>query len=272
MPLTSTGPRPIALRFRNIDTGEDRPDLIDGVYYGSAWGADNRTFFFVRPDEMMRPWQVWRHLLGTESAEDRLVFQEDDERFFVDVDLSRSQKRIVIHSSSKTTSEARWIDAGAPDSEPTVILARQLGVEYEAEHDGEGWLIRSNHPGPDGAAATNFALYRLAEESADPLTLRNGTRPPERRQDRVGRRLRGLPRDRRAIRSRRPRATPDHRDGWNRPCDRTARARSQPGRRDPTLNGIHPASPVRVHVAGDSPAARSNTQFHPASARRSGPR
>ena len=51
---------------------------------------DNRTFFYVRPDHAMRPWQVWRHHLGAGSgADDTLVFQEDDERFFVEVGLSQ---------------------------------------------------------------------------------------------------------------------------------------------------------------------------------------
>jgi oligopeptidase B len=165
------GSEAYALRFRDLDSGEDHADLIEGVYYGSAWAADNKVFFYVRPDEAMRPWQVWSHVLGTDPGGDRLVFQEDDERFFVDVDLSRSEQRIVIHSSSKTSSDARWLDARAPQGDPTVILARQPGVEYDVEHDGTGWLILSNHPGPDGAVATNFALYRLAEAGADPATL-----------------------------------------------------------------------------------------------------
>ncbi len=33
----------------------------------------------------MRPWQVWRHTVGTPASKDQLVFQEDDERFFVSV-------------------------------------------------------------------------------------------------------------------------------------------------------------------------------------------
>jgi oligopeptidase B len=156
------------LRFRHIESGVDLEDTVEGIYYGSAWASDNQTFFYVRPDSAMRPWQVWRHELG--GTEDRLVFQEDDERFFAEVELSRSQQRIVINTSSKTTSESWWMDAADP-GDPQVILARQPGVEYDVDHDRSGWLVRSNQAGPDGGACPNFALYRLAEGSTEPALV-----------------------------------------------------------------------------------------------------
>ncbi len=155
------------LRFRSLDSLEDLPDTIEGVYYGSAWSARGQVFYYVKPDEAMRPYQVWRHLLGTEADHDVLVYQEDDERFFVSVYLSRSRRRIVIDSDSKTSSEVRWLDADAVDAgESTVLLARQPGVEHRAEHDGDGWLILTNQPGPGGRPATNFELHRL-DDSGD---------------------------------------------------------------------------------------------------------
>jgi oligopeptidase B len=160
------------LKFRDLETGRDLPDEIEGVYYGSAWAADNSTFFYVRPDEAMRPYQVWRHRLGsTGASDDELVFEENDERFFVSVALTRTESRVVIHTSSSTTSEALWIDAAAPGGALRVIMPREDGVEYDVEHDGDSWLIRTNRPADDGSARTNFALFRLRESSNDPTDL-----------------------------------------------------------------------------------------------------
>jgi oligopeptidase B len=78
------------LRFRDLSTGRDLDDVIRGLYYGTAWAADSRTFFYVRPDATMRPFQVWRHELGTSSAQDVLVLQEDDEHFELSVELTKS--------------------------------------------------------------------------------------------------------------------------------------------------------------------------------------
>jgi oligopeptidase B len=163
------GSESYTLRFRDLETGQDAAETIEGVYYGSAWAADNRTFFYVRPDEAMRPWQVWRHQIG-EPGDDVLVYQEDDERFFVDVGLTRSQRYVLVHTASKTTSEAWYLDAHAPlSSPPRVILARQPGIEYDVDDDGSGWLVRTNRPDASGAPATNFALYRLPSAGgADP--------------------------------------------------------------------------------------------------------
>ncbi len=169
--LDLDGSESYTLRFRDLETGDDRPDVIEGVYYGSAWSADGGTFFYVRPDAAMRPWQVWRHELGTDAGADQMVFQEDDERFYVGLGLSRSRQRIVVHSSSKTSSEVWFVDAAAPSSDARPVLAREPGVEYDVEHDGDGWLILTNRPDADGTAATNFALYRLAETSSDPGDL-----------------------------------------------------------------------------------------------------
>ncbi len=167
------GSESYTLRFRELSSGTDLPDVVEAVYYGSAWALDNRTFFYVRPDEAMRPWQVWRHQLGQGPEKDVLVFQEDDERFFVGIGLSRSEKRILIESASKTTSEAHWVDSSTPTDKPRVVLARQAGVEYDVEHDGVAWLIRTNRPAPDGRPATNFALYRLPDQSSDPIGAGN---------------------------------------------------------------------------------------------------
>lgn len=169
------GSETFTLHFKDLSTGDDLTDEITGVYYGSAWATDNRTFFYVRPDEAVRPYQVWRHTLAATSSNsttaDELVYQEDDERFFVSIGCSRDESRILIHSASSVTSEARWIDAAAPDVPPTVILERAAGVEYDVERDGESWLVRTNRPAPDGSPRTNFALYRLPETSHDPGEL-----------------------------------------------------------------------------------------------------
>jgi oligopeptidase B len=167
------GSESYTLRFRDIDTGLDHDDVVTGVYYGSAWALDNETFFYVRPDAAMRPWQVWRHRLGSApETSDILVFQEDDERFFVELGLSRSKRYVVIHTASKATSEARWLDAVDPAAgEPRVILPRQPDVEYDVEDDGAAWLVRTNRPGLDGVATPNFALYRLSSDSHDPADL-----------------------------------------------------------------------------------------------------
>jgi oligopeptidase B len=140
------------LRFRDLESGRDLDDLIDGVYYGAAWSADSRTFFYVKPDRSMRPYQVWRHRLGTATAEDLLVFEEGDERFEVNVETSKSERYVLISSASQVTSEVLFIPSDDPDAAPLVIEPRRDDVDYSVDHQGERFLILTN----DGAK--NFRL------------------------------------------------------------------------------------------------------------------
>ena len=140
------------LRFRDIATGRELDDVVAGVYYGGAWAADNATFFYVRPDKAMRPFQVWRHRLGTSAAADVLVFQEDDERFEVSVELAKSERFIFLTTASQVTSETHFLRSDEPDAEPVLVEPRRTGIEYTVEHQEDRFVILTN----DGA--TNFRL------------------------------------------------------------------------------------------------------------------
>src|SRR5260370_31313972 len=123
-----------------------------GVYYGAAWSADSRTFFYVMPDPAERPFQVWRHALGTPVEDDVLVLQEDDERFELNVQPTKSERYIVLTSTSQVTSEIRFLRTDEPEALPRLVEARRHGIEYSIDHQGDRFLILTN----DGAL--NFML------------------------------------------------------------------------------------------------------------------
>lgn len=164
------------LRFRDLGSGDDLADVVEDVQYGSAWSGSCKSFYYVRPDKAMRPWQVWHHVLGTPAAKDHLLFQEDDERFFVSVGLTRSKRFVLVTSESKMSSEVRYLRADKERDHLSVVLPRREGVEYDVDHAvdplrGDVWLVRSNH-GPDGAKLENFAVFELGVGQSDPACLR----------------------------------------------------------------------------------------------------
>ncbi|MDQ1386013.1 MAG: oligopeptidase [Actinomycetota bacterium] len=155
------------LRFRDLETGADLPDVVENVTYGLAWADDARTCFYVRPDDAMRPNEVWRHILGTPAADDVLVLREDDERFYVGVERTRSGRFVLIDVSSKLTSEVWFVPSAKPAAEPRVIEPREQGHEYAVEHHssealGDRFLILTNQ----GGRARNFEL--VSAPSAEP--------------------------------------------------------------------------------------------------------
>jgi oligopeptidase B len=181
--VDQTGAERYILRFRDLATGVDLDGEITNVYYSSAWSADGTTLFYTRPDEAVRPWQVWRHAVGRPAEEDVLVFQEDDERFFVQVGLTRSERYVVITTSSKLTSEVHVADAHRPNDPPRVVEPRRQGVEYSVEHArlpgrGDTFLIVTNDDG-----AENFALIQAP--ATDPGKAHWAVRIPHRAEVRL---------------------------------------------------------------------------------------
>ena len=135
------------LHFRDLSSGKDLSDIVTGVYYGAAWAADSRTFFYVRPDKAMRPYQVWRHVVGTPAEKDVLVLQEDDEHYELNVELTKSERYVVFSSTSQVTGECRFLRSDAPNGQPQLVEPRRHGIEYSVEDQEDRFLILTN----DGA-------------------------------------------------------------------------------------------------------------------------
>ncbi|MEU6999939.1 S9 family peptidase [Nonomuraea sp. NPDC046570] len=147
-----TGDERFTLKFKRLEAGEVLSDEITGIFYGGAWSGDGSAFFYTRIDDAWRPYRVYRHTLGTSAEDDVLVYEETDERFWVGVGLTRSEKYLVLGASSKITSEVRILDANDPTGEFRLVRPRTTGVEYGIEHAGDHFFVLHNE------GAENFEL------------------------------------------------------------------------------------------------------------------
>ncbi|MFC4108848.1 S9 family peptidase [Micromonospora zhanjiangensis] len=151
------GDERFTLRIKDLTSGELLADEIPDTFYGTAWSADGSTLFYLTVDHAWRPHKVWRHAVGSPAGEDVVVHEESDERFWVGVELTRSEKFILIDINSKVTSEVRVIPAGNPTGEPAIIAPRRQGVEYSVEHHGHRFLILHNDQAEDFALSYTSA-------------------------------------------------------------------------------------------------------------------
>ena len=143
------------LRIKDLRTGELIGDEIPNIAAGATW-VGSEWLFYQRVDEAWRPDSVWRHRVGTPTAEDVRVFHEPDESYWVGVGTTRSEKYLMFEAGSKITSEVWFLDCADPTAEPTCVRPRERGIEYDVDHvviGGEDlWLVTHNMTGP------NFAL------------------------------------------------------------------------------------------------------------------
>jgi oligopeptidase B len=133
------------LRIRDLRTGDDLPDEIARSYPGVAWSADSSVLFYLVPDDLNRPFQLWRHRIGTPAADDMLVLSEPDGRYELTLHASRSGRFAVITLACRDTTEVRLIPLAEPLADPILVEPRRRGVEYRVDHaradDGSaGWL------------------------------------------------------------------------------------------------------------------------------------
>ncbi|MDA1155113.1 MAG: S9 family peptidase [Proteobacteria bacterium] len=141
----TTGSEFFTLRLRDTATGQDSATLIADV--GSVAWADGRTLFYVRVDAQHRPNKVFRHQIGSDPADDVLVYEEKDPRYFVGVSRLRSGAYVQIATGMNDENEVWVIPTATPDAAPVLIEARTEGLEYEIDHQGDQFVILTNADG-----------------------------------------------------------------------------------------------------------------------------
>ena len=156
----TNGRRQYTLRVKNLDTGETLADTIPGTAGYGVWADDNKTFFYIENDpETLLSTKVKKHVLGTDPKDDVLVYEEKDDTFYMGIGRTRDDQYIVIGMDSTVSNETRYTSAANP-GEFKVLAARARDVEYDADHHGGRWVIRTNDGG-----ATNFKIVTAADGS-----------------------------------------------------------------------------------------------------------
>ena len=165
------------LRVRIAATGEEYPETIPSTDGDPVWAADSKSFYYVERDDNQRPKRVKRHLVGTDPAEDLLVYEEADDSYFLNVHKSQSGEYIFINSYKGTSSEYRYLRADAGSgAAATLIAPRDEDQLYDVEHHGDYFYIKTN-----ADDAVDFKIVRAPvnepgrENWEDWLPYREGT-------------------------------------------------------------------------------------------------
>ena len=157
----AVGRRQYVVHVRNLETGETYADTVTGVAPELVWADDNKTLFYAENDpETLRTVRIKKHALGTPVVDDPLVYEEKDESFFMGVSRTGDDKFICIDTGSHVSGETRC----APAADPvkfTVLAPRQRDVEYNVDHIGDHWVIRTNADG-----AENFKLMTAPDDAS----------------------------------------------------------------------------------------------------------
>ena len=144
------GRRKYSITFRENKSGKYLADKIEETSGGVVWANDNKTVYYIKKDpQTLREYQVFMHVLGTDSKADVLIYQEDDEKFSVGLEKTITDKYIFISSYSSTSSETWFLDANNTKEPLMVFLPRRKDHLYQVAHHLNGFYILSNQDAPN---------------------------------------------------------------------------------------------------------------------------
>lgn len=134
--------------IRDLETGLDSAEIIKETAGSYVWTNDSSALYYTEYDDNHRPYRVRLHVIGTDQANDPIIFEEKDPGFFVGVGRTQSDKFIVIDAHDHQTSECRLIDAELGGA-PRLVAPRLTDREYDLEERHGLLYIRTNADGAE---------------------------------------------------------------------------------------------------------------------------
>ncbi len=143
--IDDDGSERFTAHIRDLTTGDLLPDTIPETMGALVWSADASVLLYGRVNEHWRIDTLYAHRIGTEVADDVMLFHEEDIGFQCGVGMTHSRAWIALATGDNTTSEVRLLPASDPFAAPILVRARQAGVEYDVEdHDGTLFIVTND--------------------------------------------------------------------------------------------------------------------------------
>lgn len=132
------------ISITDLETRIDIDEPIPNSLGAPVWSADSQHLYYLQLNDNWRPYQVRLHRLGTPLTRDRIVYEEQENSFFVGISDTQSEAWILISAGDHVTSEARLIPADDPGAAPRLVAARRAGIEYHLDHRAGRFYILTN--------------------------------------------------------------------------------------------------------------------------------
>ena len=154
----TSGAERYTMFIKDLESGTVLPAAIESTLGDAVWSADDRSLFYQVMNEHWRSHQVRRHVLGESADEDQVVYEEPDSGFWVDLGEASSERYVIISTGDQVTNESYLLPSDDPDAEPVLVAARRVGHEYDIDHQGDRFVVRTND---------THRNFRLATSPAD---------------------------------------------------------------------------------------------------------
>ncbi len=140
----TSGAERYTMFVKDLASGAVLPEAMENTLGDAVWAADDSTLFYCVSNENWRSYQVRRHAVGQSQERDQVVYEEPDSGFSVDLDEASSERYVIISTGDQVTNEAYLLASDDPDGQPALVAARRVGHEYDIDHQGDRFIVRTN--------------------------------------------------------------------------------------------------------------------------------
>jgi prolyl oligopeptidase len=161
--LSSSGSDWQEWKVRDVETGEDIPDLLKWIKFsGASWTKDNQGFFYSRYDEPNQATQfedanyfqkLFYHRLGTPQSEDTLIYHRPDQKEWGFSGSVTEDGRYLIISVWRGTDPKNLVfykDLNNPDAEVVELISKFEASYSFIDNDGSVFWFRTDLDAPRG--------------------------------------------------------------------------------------------------------------------------
>jgi oligopeptidase B len=150
------GNKQYTLRIKDIKTGIIFTDTMSNVAAkGITWTKDDKAIYYIKNNERVKSYRLMKHVLGTNSVKDVIVYEELDDQNFIFNNLSSSRKYLLLSIKNYNHSEVRYLDLENANASLKLFEARNKDVFYDIDHYyGNEFYVYTNYK------ATNYRVLK----------------------------------------------------------------------------------------------------------------
>jgi oligopeptidase B len=135
--------------LRDLATDKLIEDKIENTSGSVTWSLDSKSYFYTPLDKFHRSKKIYKHIVGTSTKKDELIFEEKDDSFSVGISLSSDEKFFVISTSDSNTIEEYFFSSKNTKIQPQLFQERKKGIKYSIDSWKKYWYVHTNKNAPD---------------------------------------------------------------------------------------------------------------------------
>ncbi len=153
------------IHLRDLRTGKNEKDVIENTSGSVTWALDNKSFFYSKLDKYHRPRQIFKHVIGTSSDQDQLIFEEKDETFTCGIGITSDEKYFIIGTSDHITTEEYFFPTDTKEINPSLFKKRKNDVRYSIDSWRGYFYVHTNE------GARDYKVLRCKTNQIDKLEV-----------------------------------------------------------------------------------------------------